>query len=185
MKRRVTGFKKVVPDLIRANPGLTAKEYAKIALDQGLCGSASQKSEEGRVFSLATTLMKEVREGRMPGVKTIEGERPQRFYLDNSTSNEARRKIADDIVKKALSRGRSPELAEAQATEVWDKPITILLPVDIAQTMDMLVEVSRFGNRSEALIWLAREGIKAKSLELAQVEKVVEQIKQLKKSVPV
>ena len=107
----------------------------------------------------------------MLGVKTINGERPQRFYSDNYTSSEAMKKIADDIVNKTLSN--------------WDKPITILVPADVAQSMDMLVEVSKFGNRSEALIWLAREGIKAKILELAQVEKVVEQIKQLKQSVPV
>ena len=161
------GFKKIIPDLVRANPGLTAKEYAKMALDQGLCNSDSKDP----AFSLATTLMKEVREGRMLGVKAIRGERPQRFYPDNYTPSEAMKKIADDIVNKTLSN--------------WDKPITILLPADVAQTMDMLVEVSRFGNRSEALIWLVREGIKTKNLELAQVKKVVEQIKQLKQSVTV
>lgn len=158
------GFKKIILDLVKENPGLTAKEYAKVALDRGLCGSDSKDP----VFSLATTLMKEVREGRMPGIRVIKSERPQRFYPDNHISSETMKKIADDIVNKIL-----------------DKPITILLPADVAQAMDMLVEVSRFGNRSEALIWLAREGIKAKNLELAQVKKVVEQIKLLKQSVPV
>jgi len=161
------GFKKIIPDLVRANPGLTAKEYAKMALDQGLCNSDSKDP----AFSLATTLMKEIREGRMSGVKATKGERPMRFYPDNYASNEVMKKIADDIVNKTLSN--------------WDKPLTILLPADVAQAMDMLVEVSRFGNRSEALVWLAREGMKAKGLELAQVKKVAEQIKQLKKSVPV
>ncbi len=158
------GFKKIILDLVRENPGLTAKEYAKVALDRGLSGSDSKDP----VFSLATTLMKEVRGGRMPGIRVIKSERPQRFYPDNYTSSEAMKKIADGIVNEALS-----------------KPITILLPVDVTQAMDMLVEVSRFGNRSEALIWLAREGIKAKNLELAQVKEVVEQIKLLKQSVPV
>jgi len=166
MQKRVKGFKKVVPDLIKANPGLTAKEYAEMALDRGLCGSGSK---DHPVFSLATTLMKEVREGRMPGIRVIKSERPQRFYPVDYTSTEAMKKIADDIVNKTLSN--------------WDKPITILLPADVAQAMDMLVEVSKFGNRSEALIWLAREGIKAKNLELAQVKKVVEQIRKLKQSV--
>jgi hypothetical protein len=167
MQKRVKGFKKIAPDLIKANPGLTAKEYAKMALDRGLCGSGSIDP----VFSLATTLMKEIRERRMPGIRVTTSERPQRFYPDNYASGETMKKKADDIMNKTLSN--------------WDKPITILLPADVTQAMDMLVEVSRFGNRSEALIWLAREGIKAKNLELAQVKKVVEQIKLLKQSVPV
>ncbi|MBI4286072.1 MAG: hypothetical protein HY670_09295 [Chloroflexi bacterium] len=159
------GFKKIILDLVRENPGLTAKEYAKVALDRGLSGSDSKDP----VFSLATTLMKEVREERIPGIKAV-GRRPLRFYPDDYTSSEQMKK-ADDIVKKILSN--------------WDKPITILLPADIAQAMDMLVEVSKFGNRGEALIWLAREGIRAKNIELTQVKKVVEQIKLLKQSVPV
>ncbi|MBM3118312.1 MAG: hypothetical protein FJ006_01940 [Chloroflexi bacterium] len=153
MQKRITGSKKVFPDLIRAKPGRTAREYANMALDQGLCGSASKDP----VFSLATTLMKEVREGRMPGVRA--SGRPMRFYPDSHTS-----KVSPPN---------------------FDKPTTILLPTDISETINILVEVGKFENRSEALIWLAREGIKAKSLELAQVKKVVEQIKQLKQSVPV
>ena len=165
MQKRITGSKKIFPALIKANPGLTAKEYARMALDQGLCGSASKDP----TFSLATTLMKEVREGRMPGIRA--NGRPMRFYPDNYTSNEEMKKIADDVVKKTLSN--------------WDKPITILPPADIFETISILVEVGKFENRTEALVWLAREGIKAKSPELAQVKKVVEQIKQLKQSVPV
>lgn len=153
MQKRITGSKKVFPDLIKAKPGLTAREYAKMALSQGLCGSASKDP----VFSLATTLMKEVREGRMPGIRA--SERPMRFYSDSHTS-----------------KVPPPN---------FDKPMTILLPTDISETINRLVEVDKFENRSEALVWLAREGIKAKSPELAQVEKVAEQIKQLKQSVPV
>jgi len=63
--------------------------------------------------------------------------------------------------------------------------MTIFPPIDVSETIGMLVEVGKFENRSEALVWLAREGIEAKSLELAQVNKVVEQIKRLKQSVPV
>ena len=150
MQKRITGSKKVFPDLIKVNPGLTAKEYAKMALDQCLCGSASKDP----VFSLATTLMKEVQEGRMPGVKA--SERPLRFYTAGSTQ------------KVPLSN--------------FDKPITILLPNDVSESIETLIEVNKFENRSEALVWLAREGIKAKSLELAQIKKVAEQIKQLKQS---
>lgn len=147
------GFKKIIPNLVKANPGLTAKEYAKMALDRGLCISDSKDP----TFSLATTLMKEVREGRMPGIKAIKGERPLRFYPDNNTSE--------------------------VSLHNWDKPITVLLPTDVAEATDILVEVGRFGNRSEALVWLTREGIKAKNVEIVQAKKVAEQIAQLKQSV--
>ncbi len=146
------GFKKIVPDLIRANPGLTAKEYSKMAIDRGLSNSDSKDP----VFSLATTLLKEVREGRMLGVKAIKSDGPLRFFIDNHTSG----------VPSANQ----------------DKPITLLMPNDVGEATDTLVEISKFGNRSEALIWLAREGIKAKHLELRQLREGVEQIRQLKRS---
>ena len=160
------GFKKIILDLVKENPGLTAKEYAKVALDRGLCASDSKDP----VFSLATTLMKEVREDRMLGIMA-KGNRPQRFY-----PAEDKKLIPDDLKKLVDGVGN-------KASSPWDKHMTILLPSDIVQALDMLVEVSRFGNRNDALIWLIREGIKAKQLEMEQVKKVVDKIKILKHSV--
>ena len=56
------GFKSIVRDLVFADPGHTAEEYARMALKKGLARSDS----DDPVFSLQTTLRKEVREGRMP-----------------------------------------------------------------------------------------------------------------------
>lgn len=149
------GFKKVAPGLVQARPGLTDKDYAKMALDQGLCRSDSKD----RVFSLATTMRKEVREGRMPGIKAVKVNGKLHFFPEDGTPN-----------------GPMPN---------QDRPITVLLPADVAEAADLLLEVGKFENRSAALVWLAREGIKAKGLELAEVKRVVEQIRQLKQSVAV
>ena len=163
MQKRISGSKKIFPSLINAKPGLTAKEYAAMALDQGLCGSASKDP----VFSLATTLMKEVREGRMPDIK-VSG-KPQRFYPNTCTSAETMKKAANEIVERSLS-GLGP--------------VTVVPSAEIAQAIYMLVEVGRFGSRSEAFVWLAQEGVRAKNPELNKVKNVVEQIRQLKNTLP-
>jgi len=53
------------------------------------------------------------------------------------------------------------------------------------QTVDMLVELGRHTNRSEGLIWLAREGIKASQQKLKNAERVLQQIRSLKESVSI
>jgi len=149
------GFKKVVPGLIRANPGLTAEEYAKMALEQGLCSSDSKNP----VFSLATTLMKEVREGRMQGVEARKVDGRLHFFPTNSQSK---------------SQATPPKR---------DRAISIIIPSDIGEITDMLVEIEKFKNQSEALIWLMREGISAKERELEQAVKTIREIRRLKQSV--
>jgi len=151
------GFKKAVVPLIRANPGLTPKEYAEMALQRGLCGSDSINA----VFSLQTTLMKEVREGRMPEIKVIKVNGKSCYFpVDYDVSQQAA------LLKK-------------------DTAVTIILPPDVAKNVDMLVELGRFGNRGEALVQFAMEGIKAKQQELKNAEKVVQQIRGLKKSISI
>lgn len=149
------GFKHIVPDLIKKKPGLTAEEYAKIALDQGLCGSDSMDPK----FSLASTLRKEVREGRLPSIRADTTQKPIRYYPDDSSK-------VEPFIKQ-------------------DKPITFILLSDISEILDILLELNKFGNRSEALVWLAREGINAKSTELVQIRQVVKKINELKQSVSV
>jgi hypothetical protein len=62
-----TGFShEVAPRLIRRNPGRPARFYARIALKQKLAGSDALDPE----FSLASTLAKEVRERRLPGIES-------------------------------------------------------------------------------------------------------------------
>ena len=152
------GFKRVAPDLIRDKPGLTAYEYAEMALKQHLCGSDSKNP----VFSLATTLMKEFREGRMPGIKAVKGhDNKLRYFPKHYDTN-----------KQVASLGN-------------DSPVTILLPTDVAKNVDMLVEIGKFTSRGEALIWLASEGIGANLQKLQDVEKRIQQIRDLKRSVSI
>lgn len=150
------GFKKVAPDLIEANPWLTAPEYAKMALDQHLCSSDSRNP----VFSLATTLMKEVREGRMPGIKAVK-------------------------VNGRLHYGPAAQTPTNYSTmsSRRDIGVTVVLPPEVGQITDMLVELDEFRNRGEALIWLAQEGIKARDSKLQGFKIVHQQIKSLKQSI--
>jgi hypothetical protein len=61
-----TGFSHgVAPTLIERNPGRPARFYARTALKQNLAGSDAKDRE----FSLASTLAKEVRERRLPGIE--------------------------------------------------------------------------------------------------------------------
>jgi len=145
----------VVVSLIRANPGLTAKEYAEIALQRGLCGSDSTNA----VFSLPTTLRKEVREGRMPEIKVFKVNGKHCYFP------------AD--YNKGWQVGPPKE----------DSAVTVILPPDVAKNVDTLVELDKFGSRGEALIQLARDGIEAKQHELENAEKVVQQIRGLKQSI--
>ncbi len=149
------GFKKVAPGLIRATPGLTAEEYAKMALEQGLCSSDSKDP----LFSLSTTLRKEVREGRMRGIEARKVDGRLHFFPTDSQSK---------------SQTTPPKR---------DSAISIIIPSDIGEITDMLVEIGKFKNQSEALIWLMREGVAAKGRELEQAGKTIREIRRLKQSV--
>ena len=69
-------FNNMVQDLIAKYPGCTAKEYAKMIIDQGLCSSESKYT----LFSLQNTLMKEYRDGRMPQIKIVRVDRKTRYF---------------------------------------------------------------------------------------------------------
>ena len=69
-------FTKIVPDLVARYPGCTAKEYAKMAIDQGLCDGDSPNS----FLSLQAALIKEYREGRMRQIKIVKVDRKTRYF---------------------------------------------------------------------------------------------------------
>lgn len=151
------GFKKIVVELIKKYPGLTAEEYAKMALDQGLCGSDSKNP----VFSLATTLRKEYREGRMPSIRAEKIGGKLRFYPLNYPDNKQ-------------DKSHKPDVA-----------ITGVLSAEDSESIDALVEIGKFKNRSEALSWLVKEGIKTKQEELNQAKDILNKIRQLKNSLTI
>ena len=79
-------FTKIVPDLVTRYPGCTAKEYARMALDQGLCDDDPQNS----FLSLQATLIKEYREGRMPQIKIVKVDRKTRYFPADNLKNAMR-----------------------------------------------------------------------------------------------
>jgi Arc/MetJ-type ribon-helix-helix transcriptional regulator len=81
------GFKEVVVRLIGESPGLAAEEYAVTALQRGLAGSNSKDP----VQSLATTLAKEVREGRMLGIRAQREHGKLRYFPVDLRPDAARR----------------------------------------------------------------------------------------------
>ena len=147
------GFKAVAPALIRERPGLPPEEYARMALQRELCGSDSKD----RIFSLATTLRKEVREGRMPGIRVEKVNGKLCYFPSNYPSG------SDTQPKK-------------------DMRIEVLLPPDVARRIDTLLELERFTSPSDAVIWLMQKGIEAHRAALDQIENQLQQIRRLKES---
>lgn len=128
-----------------------------MALDQGLCGSDSKNP----VFSLQTTLMKEYREERMPGIKAVKVNGKLRYFTADQTPS-----------------GQGTE----QKGEIG---ITVILSPNDTEIVDMLVEVGKAKSRSEALLWLVHEGIRAKKHELDQAKKIFQEIERLKQSISI
>jgi len=146
------GFKGVAPSLIAEKPGLSADDYARLALERHLCKSDSVDP----VFSLASTLRKEVREGRMIGVVAKKAGGKICFYPSDFASK-----------------------PEALAHEVT---VQVLLPSQVATTIDELVELGRFPSAARAAIWLIEEGIRAKQNALDQISIELDEIRQKKQA---
>lgn len=146
------GFSAIVPVLVRERPGLGHFEYARIALDRGLCRSDS----EDPIFSLGTTLAKAVREHRMPEVKRIKVAGEFRYYPSDH---------------KLESSGRLDSGLRLNVT----------LSGNVAEDVRLLVGVKGNLTPDEALIWLANEGSKARRRDLDNLRDVWAEIEQLKK----
>lgn len=146
----------VATRLIPESPGGTAEWYAKEYVE--LFGKDASDAKKP-VQSLASTLAKQVREGREKRVRRerIGGE--YRFFPVNSTSP-----------------------GEGEALE--SIAVQILLYAQELQILDDFVAVGSFRNRGDALVWLAREGIKARRDDIEKVAQVRKQIEELKKSIP-
>jgi hypothetical protein len=142
-----------VVDLIKETPGLGHDDYARIALDRGLCGSVSKDP----VFSLGSTLAKDVREDRLTGVKRLRIGGQYRYYPSdyNQGINDRR---ADAVLR-----------------------FEVTVPDDLADDVKLLAEAKRNLTPSEALVWLAREGSKARRLDLDKLNGVQAEIERLKK----
>jgi hypothetical protein len=158
------GFKAVVGELVRERPGLSSDDYAKIALERGLVHSDSRDP----IFSLQSTLRKEVREGRMPEIVARKVGGKLHFFPANQ-----------DGATPAKSASPALNLKQDFAAS-----FTVLVPQEIAFELDLLVELGKAKSRSEALIRLARIGIDTKRSVLNRAREVHEQTKRMRDSLP-
>ncbi|SRR6266851_384859 len=129
------GFTKQVPQLVAQHPGLTANELAVLALQEGY-GSSARDPE----YSLAQTLLKEHREGRLPCVESRRVNGKLRFWPASGDTDGSRR-MAD-----APSPGKPPG------------SVTVVLPDELQGDVDALVAVGVVPSRGEALLLLASKG---------------------------
>ena len=133
------GFKAIVGELIREKPGLTATEYARMALERGLCRSDSSDPE----WSLGTTLAKEYREGRMPGIRAERIDGGLRYFPADHP----------------LSAERSGDIR-----------VQVSVPGDVAEWVNVLIEAKKGWGPGEAITWLAQQGVKARRRDLESLQ---------------
>lgn len=115
-------------------PGLTAKEYAEFAL----AGYAPSDARD-EIQSLATTLMKQVREGREPHIRRDRIGSKYRYF---------------------------PATGAPVTTSSENIPVQISLSKQELQDIDKLVTKGKFRNRSEAIEWLVKGCVALKSCNL-------------------
>ena len=148
------GFMDLVAScIIPKNPGWTAKEYAAEALEHDSDLSDSKKDP---IASLANTLSKQVQTGRE---RRIRRERIGGVYHYFPTSVPSASNSNEDIV------------------------VQISLSTQELEDIDNLVAVGKFNNRSDAIKWLAIEGITANRGYLDKVADTRNQIERLKREV--
>ena len=148
------GFMAVVVQLINERPGLPAEEYARIALERGLCDSDAKD----RVFSLGTTLAKEVREGRMADQIRRERVNGKFCYFPAQHPFESETQVGNGL------------------------RVEVEIPPDAARRVTDLLEIDEFGSPSEAVVWLLQAGIKAKQSALNEIANEIQEIRQRKES---
>lgn len=145
----------VVNSIIPASPGHTALWYAR----EALAHDSTLSDSKTPLQSLANTLSKQVQTGRE---RRIRRERIRGVYCF------------------FLAGSRSPEKTE----DLQDIAIQISLRPEELEILDNFVAVDKFKNRSDAIVWLAREGIKAKRGDIDRVAQIRKQIEELKRSAP-
>ena len=122
------GFMRWLRDYIQACPGLTAEKYARDGYDEGYALSDAKN----QMFSLASTLMKQVRDGKEPHIRRqLIGGKYRYFPVMGVPTTTSSENIAFQI---SLSK------------QEW-------------QSIDNLVTDGEFRNRNEVVEWLAKRCI--------------------------
>lgn len=154
----------VAPGLIWAEPGKTPEYYARTALERGLATSDSKDP----VFSLASTLRKEVREGRLP--EFVQMKVGGRFCVFPANGADQRLTPDESKASQAEPSGHGRDL------------ITIRVSESVSRVADLLVEVGMRVSRSDAVAWMADEWVAANAQLIARAEDASERIRQIRNS---
>ena len=144
----------VATKLIVENPGRTAQQIVRDALDRGIISSRGRNRIAGQVGALA----KMYNDGRLLEVRRDEQQRPYRYYPKGSVT----------------VHPPSKPVAE---------PVTFRPTLVQEEVLTALTETRRFSSRSEAVVWLIDEGIAAKQSYVDRITQTYREIERLRRQV--
>jgi hypothetical protein len=140
--------------LITENPGRSAQEIVRDALDSGIIGSRGRNRIAGQVGAL----VKMYNRGNLPEVRRDEQQRPYRYYPRGA----------------ATAQPPSKPICE---------PVTFRPTLEQEEVLTALTETRRFSSRSEAVIWLLNQGIAANQGDIRRITQTYAEIERLRRQV--
>ena len=155
----------LAPTLVRERPGMTFREVAELALQRGLC----QSDAKDQIQSLATTLAKEIREGRQRGILARKVDGQLRCFSATSASPGS---------GTPPSEPAGATLSQPQGEET----VFVSVPFDYIQILDLFVEVGKCSSRGVAAKRFIELGIRHDQGMVNSVRHAVERIREIKKS---
>lgn len=150
----------VAPVLIRETPGESPEYYAGIALNRGLASSDSKSPLQ----SLASTLRKELREGRLPEFRTMK--RGGRIRVYPATA-------AVDSESESRKSPRQPATV----------PISVTVTRDVHEAAALLVEVGKQATYGESISWMAQQWLNDSVSYLAKVRQAALQMREIRNAI--
>lgn len=162
-------FMRTVSDLIRENPGQRPEEYAKAAIDRGY-----QSGSKDPIGSLATTLRRGVRDGKMPGITAQKVAGCLHFYPASIN--------IPSSMKDGERQSKEPRATGTDALQGAYASLAILVPQEMVKDLDLLIELNKARNRSEALLRFVQIGINEKRVELERAREFAQKTKQGRES---
>ena len=150
----------VAPVLICESPGESPEYYAKIALDRGLASSDSKSPLQ----SLASTLRKELREGRLPNFRTAKhGGRIRVYPVSGFVSPESESQISSSLPASVS--------------------ITATVTSVVHEAATLLVEVGKQATHGESISWMAQQWVTDNATYLARVRQAALQMQEIRSAI--
>ena len=144
----------VATRLIKENPGRTAEEIVRDALDRGIIISRSFNGMAGQTGALA----KMYNNQRLPQVVRNESQRPFRYYPQGATVINSQSKPLSD-------------------------PVTFRPTPEQEVVFTALNETRKFSTRSEAVSWLLDQGITSNKSSIDKIVQAYNEIQRLRQQV--